>query len=93
MVSFVCNDCNACSQTIMTHLLLLGIRKKVNTGEPFSLYLTTRDPPEMREFSLVRVLSLAGLLVLASSLTWTMAFRNCRLQESLGSFVGLPYVL
>ena len=32
---FVCNDCNARSQTIMTHPLLLGIRKKVNTGERF----------------------------------------------------------
>ena len=35
---FVRNDCNACSETIMTtHLLLLGIRKKVNAGEPFFL--------------------------------------------------------
>ena len=76
----------------MTHLLLLGIQKKVNTGEPFSLYLTL-GPPKVREFSLVRVLSLAGWLVMASSLTWTMAFRNCRLQQSLSSCVGLPYVL
>ena len=34
---FVCNDCNACSQTITALLLLLGIRQKVNTGELFSL--------------------------------------------------------
>ena len=34
---FVCNECNACSQTIMTHLLLLGIRKKVDTGESLSV--------------------------------------------------------
>ena len=26
------NDYSACSQAIMTHLLLLGIRKTVNTG-------------------------------------------------------------
>ena len=34
---FEWNDCNACSQTIMTLILLLGIREKVNTGELFSL--------------------------------------------------------
>ena len=34
---FECNDCNACSQTIMTHHFALGIREKVNTGELFSL--------------------------------------------------------
>ena len=33
---FECNDCNACSQTIMTHHFAFGIREKVNTGELFS---------------------------------------------------------
>ena len=50
----------------------------------------------------VRVMSVAGLAGwlaflglagwLASTLTWTMAFRDCQLWESLGSYVGLSHV-
>ena len=32
---FICNSCNACSQTIITHLLLLGVRKKLTQENRF----------------------------------------------------------
>ena len=34
---FECNDCNACSQTIMTHHFAFGYSRKGYTGELFSL--------------------------------------------------------